>query len=351
MKVALEHFLSHPYDLQQLQAGTCPEDEREAIEASFTQEGDLKASYTVFTSGSTGTPKEIVLTKAQVLASIQKTKNFLQLEKGDLSFICLSANYIAGKMMWLRSYVIGMDVMMVAPKANPLEGIDITQRIDFAAFVPMQLQCIIEQTPDKLALLQDAKAILIGGAPISAYQQKLFEQVKAPLFQTYGMTETVSHIAMKKLNSQNKYYTLLNGVEAKVDERSCLCIRADVSKGEYLSTNDRVILHGHNQFEWLGRVDNVVNTGGVKIQLEALEEKIGRLFYAMGYYDRFFVSSVADDRLGQKLILYVEGEEKDILTSLKMKLSKFELPKEVFFKKTFCLTSSGKIDRKQTCIS
>ena len=346
----MEHFLSHPYHLNKL-IEVCSKEEQEAIRNCFTYEGSLKTSYTVFTSGSTGKPKEIRLTQAQVLASIQKTASYLQLQKGDVSFICLSANYIAGKMMWLRSYVIGMDVFMVVPKANPLDGVSIKQRIDFAAFVPMQLQCIIEQTPDKLALLQRAKAILIGGAPISTYQQKLFEQIKAPLYQTYGMTETVSHIAMKRLNSENKYYTLLSDVEAKVDERSCLCIKADVTNNQYLMTNDRVVLHGKRQFEWLGRVDNVVNTGGVKIQLEELEEKIGELFYNMGYYERFFVSSIADNKLGQKLVLYVEGEEKDILTMLRTKLSKFELPKEVFFKKTFCLTATGKIDRKQTAVA
>ena len=347
----MEHFLSHPYDLKLLQVDTYPKEEREAIEASFTHEGHLKASYSVFTSGSTGKPKEIVLSKVQVLSSIQKTADFLKLEKGDLSFICLSANYIAGKMMWLRSYVLGMNVLMIAPSANPLEGVHINRQIDFAAFVPMQLQCIIEQTPDKLALLQNAKGILIGGAPISPYQRKLFEQIEAPLYQTYGMTETVSHIAMKRLNSKNKYYTLLSGVEAKVDERSCLCIKADVSNNVYLSTNDRVILHGHNQFEWLGRVDNVVNTGGIKVQLEALEQKIGELFSAMAYHERFFVSSTTDDKLGQKLVLYVEGEEREILSILRAKLSKFELPKEVFFKKTFCLTATGKIDRRQTTVA
>ncbi|MFK7899487.1 MAG: AMP-binding protein [Cyclobacteriaceae bacterium] len=339
------HF-SYPFDFSDFSS-----DEAERIIELITDWKNDVSEFTFQSSGSTGKPKKLAFTREQLFASILKTKQFFGLEKSDNALICLPIDYIAGKMMWLRSQEIGMNVTYLTPSSNPLENTDLKNPIDFAAFVPLQLQLIIEKSPEKLTLLNNAKAILVGGGQISNHQNELFQQIKAPIFHTYGMTETVSHIAVKRINGndQSSSYQTLPLVEIDSTGNDCLRICADVTNNEWITTTDRVELLSPTSFNWLGRMDHVINSGGVKIQLEEVEQKLQNLFDEASITNRFFLFGKDNIMLGQKLCLVIEGKVnhptlKEILESFE----KFEKPKAAFSVPLFIETASAKINRKET---
>ena len=199
------------------------------------------------------------------------------LAEGDSCLLNLSAKHIAGKMMLARAMEIGMEITFTPPSANPLE--DINRGFDFYAFVPLQLQNILKLTPEKVDSLNQAKAIIVGGAKISLELAQQIEKITAPVYATYGMTETVSHIAIQRINGENKdsYFHTLPTITTELDQRACLKIKAPVTNHEWLQTNDIARLHP-NGFELLGRIDNVINTGGLKVQAEKVENKVEAFF-------------------------------------------------------------------------
>ena len=302
------------------------------------------------TSGSTGEPKPINLTRFQMEASARLTGKTFDLQQGDKALVCLNVDYIAGIMMLVRGMVLGLKLTIIEPNSNPLENLE-NEDFDFAAFVPLQLQNIL-QHDNQVIILNNMKAIIVGGAAVNEVLEKHIQPLPVPVYSTYGMTETVSHIAIRRLNGENKSdnFQVLEGVTIGIDERNCLNIIADASNNELVQTNDIVEIINEKEFKLIGRFDNIINSGGVKIQLEKVE-KIAEKFIQN---NRFFAFGINDLALGQKLILVIETEsfseenQFSLLQKLKENLSKYEIPKQIFTINTFSETPTGKIDKKAT---
>jgi O-succinylbenzoic acid--CoA ligase len=221
-------------------------------------------TFTLQTSGSTGQPKAIQLTRAQMITSAHWTGEALGLRPGDRALVCLSVAYIAGMMMLVRGFELGLQVTVIEPMSRPLAHFPPTVRFDFTAMVPLQLHETLRGTPHESVILDHMKAVLIGGAPISLALEEYSQRVQAPLYHTYGMTETVSHIALRRFNGPQRsdYFLPFDEVRLGKDARGCLTITSALTRGETLQTNDLVALQTDGSFRWLGRIDNVINSGG-----------------------------------------------------------------------------------------
>jgi len=300
----------------------------------------------VQTSGSTGTPKKIHLRKAAMINSAKMTGKYFQFKQGQTALLCLPCNYIAGKMMVVRSFVWGLDLQTVEPVGNPMETIE--QTIDFAAMVPLQVARMLEKTPEKAVLLAQ---LIIGGGKVSQNLNEQLQSLSTKCYATYGMTETITHIAIQKLNGPDKKTTFqtLPNVQLGLDERNCLVIDAPAVVAEPVITNDIVRLLTPTQFEWLGRFDNVINTGGVKVFPEQIEKKLEKIIKT-----RFFIQYLADETLGQRVILIIEDNPWNSRQTTEYKkkihqlLSKYEQPKQLFFIEKFEETPTKKVHRLKT---
>jgi o-succinylbenzoate---CoA ligase len=299
------------------------------------------------TSGSTGEPKPISLTRFQMKASAKLTGKTFGLKTHDKALVCLNVEYIAGIMMLVRGMVLGLELTVIEPNSNPLENLE-NERFDFAAFVPLQLHKILENK-NQIEILNQMKVIIVGGAAVNEVLEKNIQELKVPVYSTYGMTETVSHIAIRKLNGADKSnnFKVLEGVKIGIDERNCLNIIAEASNNDLVQTNDIVEIINEKEFKLIGRFDNIINSGGVKIQLEKIEKAFEKFINE----NRFFVFGITDLALGQKLILVIECESsinENILSEGRKSLSKYEIPKQIFTIKNFSETPTGKIDKKAT---
>lgn len=315
------------------------------------------SSFTMHTSGSTGVPKSITITRSQMEASASMTIQALQLDTSDTALVCLNTAYIAGKMMLVRGFEAGMDLVIVQPSSLPFTQIPKNMAIRFAAMAPLQLQATLESDDaDQIARFNQLKALLIGGAPVSyPLQQAIRQHITAPVYSTYGMTETVSHIAFKKLNgASQEEYTVLGDINVGIDERGCLTIQGAVSNYEKLITNDLVNLINDHCFIWLGRANHVINSGGFKIFPEKIESIVEQVLNKQAISARFFIGALPDERLGEKAVLVLEGTplqssvEEKLHSSLSQQLHPYELPKEIYYVQEFATTATGKIQRKQT---
>lgn len=312
--------------------------------------------FPIQTSGSTGIPKTIALSRQQMEASARRTIKFLNLQKGDCALVCLNTEYIAGMMMLVRAFIADLNIIIIDPVSNPLSLISRDEKIDFVSFVPLQLQTILEEIPEALTQLNQMKAILVGGAPISVTLQREIQRIKPHVCHTYGMTETASHIALRRLNGTdaNDYYQVLDDIQIGMDKRGCLTIKGDVTKNELLSTNDIVELLTPTRFRWIGRADNTINTGGVKVQIETVEVAIAAALAETEASPTFFVAAQPDELLGEKIVLILEGQplgetqETQLFERLHSLLSKYEVPKEVVYSPAFTLTATGKVSRQLT---
>jgi O-succinylbenzoic acid--CoA ligase len=229
---------------------------------------------------------------------------------------------------------------VVEPVSNPLEGIDAVY--DFCAMVPMQLA-------NSLNNLTKVKILIVGGGAVSTTLQEKVKNIATFVYATYGMTETITHIALKKLNNYNvvENYKVLPHVKISVDNRGCLVIDAPTISDEKIITNDVVKLISETEFEWLGRYDYVINSGGIKLVPEQIEQKLSEIIN-----DRFFVAGISDDIYGEKLILVIESSERNdvisnVVRNLKT-LTKYEIPKEIYFLPKFVETETKKIQRRKT---
>jgi O-succinylbenzoic acid--CoA ligase len=294
---------------------------------------DSKPYIEMQTSGSTGTPKTIKVDKQAMVNSAIATGDFFDLRSGNRALQCLPVKYVAGKMMLIRSIVLGLDLDFVAPTSHPMEGLE--DKYDFAAMVPMQAQ-------NSLKELYNVKKLIVGGARISASLEKELMKLPTEVYETYGMTETITHIAAKRVGE--KVFTVLPHVTISYDDRNCLVIHAPkIIAEDTVITNDLVELVNENQFKFLGRIDNVINSGGVKIMPEQVEQKLD------GKLDRrFFITSKEDKELGEKVVLVVEGESFALDTAIFDCLDKYEHPREILFVTKFKETENGKVLRKES---
>lgn len=286
----------------------------------------------VETSGTTGKPKLIRLEKQAMIQSALATGDYFNLEPGNKALLCLSAKYIAGKMMLVRAMILGLELDITTVDGNPLAFND--KKYDFAAMVPLQ----VENSLDKI---KNIEKIIIGGAPVSKTLIEKLKKKRINAFETYGMTETITHVAVKKIGTDN--FKTLPNISLSKDNRDCLVIHAPKILTEEVVTNDVVNLISDHEFQWLGRIDSVVNSGGVKLFPEQIETKLQDFIT-----DRFFIASESDEKLGQKVILVIESKEKEIPVSVFDHLEKFEKPKSIYFVPKFIDTKTGKLNRKQT---
>ena len=293
---------------------------------------DSKTFIEMETSGSTGVPKTIRVDKQAMVNSALATGDFFNLSPGDKVLHCLPVKYVAGKMMLVRSLILGLDLDFVAPSSHPLKNNETVY--DFVAMVPLQAQNSLEE-------LNKVKKLIVGGAKIGAGLEADLMQSTSQVFETFGMTETISHIAAKKVGE--KAFTVFPDVTISHDSNNCLVIRAPRVSDDEIISNDLVDIIDYNKFIFLGRRDNVINSGGVKLIPEQIEQKL-----AGKIKGRFYIHSKPDATLGEKVILIIEGEQQEIDSSIFEGLDKYEKPKEIIFVPVFKQTENGKIIRKES---
>ncbi len=293
----------------------------------------------VKTSGTTGKPKNIKLHKNTLVQSAINTGKALGLSKNNTSMLCLPSKYIAGKMMIVRAFVLGLDLICVQPTSVP----EIDKNIDFCAMTPMQVQGVIKQDIEKLSKI---KTLIIGGAKVSRELKKILQSLPVKVYETYGMTETATHIALKSVNGKNKsdYFQILSSsTRIDVDDRNCLTIDSSELGVRKLYTNDIVEIIDETHFKWLGRLDNVINSGGIKLIPEEIEEKINSIIDT-----DFFVFPIEDQILGNALAIVIENTSSDAEIPFHLVLNRYQIPKKIYYLDSFCRTENGKIDRKTT---
>ncbi|TVR86832.1 MAG: O-succinylbenzoic acid--CoA ligase [Saprospirales bacterium] len=286
------------------------------------------------TSGSTGKPKKIRVKKRAMVNSALATGQFFGLESGNTALLCLPVQYIAGKMMLVRAMVLGLELDSLEPtnRIRPISG----KHYDFCAVVPTQL----EESRDNL---HQFATVIVGGAAVPGKLEEELKDHPCDIYATYGMTETLTHVAVRKLG-RDKDYTALPGVEFSIDHRECLTIKAPHLRSEPLTTNDVVKLLSKHRFELLGRWDHVINSGGVKLFPEEIEKK---LHHRMKF--PFFMASEKDDKLGERLIMVVEHPGKFTPPDFLFEdLHPYEKPRKIYTLSGFEYTESAKINRPET---
>lgn len=259
----------------------------------------------VKTSGSTGAPKPMDAEKSRMEASARATCRFLGLKRGDSALLCLPLDYIAGKMMVVRAVTCGLRLVCVRPSSHPLAGL--ASAPDFAAMTPMQVWETL-RVEDERETLSQIGNVIIGGGAVDKPLAAALQEMRGAVWSTYGMTETLSHIAMRRINGPeaSEWYTPFDGVTLGLDERGCLTICAPAVCATKLTTNDMAELRprrgGGQEFRIAGRADNVICSGGIKIQAEEVERRLeGHLGVP------FMVTWRRDERLGQAVALVLEG--------------------------------------------
>ena len=323
----------HAYCTDQLKEPLTPQWQRYVWQ--FIQEWLSPQDYILaHTSGSTGRPKEVRLLKRHMLASAQKTVTYFNLTADKTALLCLSARYIAGKMMLVRALVGGFNLLLTEPSGTPLSHISLP--LDFVAMVPLQVY-------HSIADLTNVKTVIIGGGAVSLELKQRLQGRYTRFYESYGMTETVSHVAIRELDSREGFFKAMPNVRFEQDDRSCLkIIASDICEGEVV-TNDIVKLNNKHEFLFIGRYDHIINTGGLKVVPEQIESKLSNLLSVP-----FLISSVPDDRLGEKIVLVFEENNIPMkLPDFSLVLSKYESPKEIKCIREFPLTETGKIKRKE----
>jgi O-succinylbenzoic acid--CoA ligase len=308
------------------------EDYEQAVGEFLLDWFDDKGYIDMYTSGTTGLPKKIRIEKEAMVQSAIATGDFFGLQPGNRVLHCLPTNFVAGKMMFVRSFILGLDMDFAAPSSNPLEHND--EIYDFAAMVPLQAKNSIKK-------LANIKKVIIGGVKIHKPLELELAKLPIQIYETYGMTETITHIAAKKIGEEA--FSTLPNVTVSVNENQCLVVLAKNISNEKIVTNDIVNLISDTQFVWLGRFDNVINSGGIKLMPEQIEDKLTELISR-----RYFINGEPDDILGEKVVLYIEGETMKLDESVFNTLDKYEKPKEVVFIPKFKETATGKIMRAES---
>ncbi len=293
---------------------------------------DSKNYISLTTSGTTGKPKEINLSKQAMCISALATGEFFKLQPKDKALLCLPTRYIAGKMMFVRAILLGLELDFVCPNKEPLKNND--KIYDFVAMVPLQVHNSITQ-------IEQCKTLIVGGAKLSEQTKQMLENMMVNVYETYGMTETITHIAAKKIN--DPFFTVLPHVTISQNQNGCLVIEAPQIANYLIETTDIVEMPNDIQFKWIGRYDNIVNSGGVKLVPEAIEQKLAEYIPF-----RFFVIGKEDAHLGEKLVLVIEHAPYKLVPEAFESLEKYETPRETIFIDRFKETPTGKVLRKET---
>lgn len=309
------------------------------FEEFFSEWNNPEDYITVNTSGSTGEPKKISLNKDFVKESALRTNTFFGINENSRLHSCVSPDFIGGKMMAVRASLANAFFSWEQPSNQPLKDISEKENIDLLALVPSQMPYLIENINN----LPTIKNIIIGGGPIHPSLREKIVISGFNAFETYGMTETASHIALRKISEEITPFTTFDDIKISKDLDDCLNIY--FKNGYHIKTNDIVEIVSQNQFYVLGRKDNIINSGGKKINPVIIEEKISHLLPC-----RYLVTSFPDEKWGEKVVLLIETNPNKVNVStlkenFKILLERWQMPKEIHFVKKLPLTPNGKIKR------
>lgn len=310
-----------------------------------------KSTLLVHTSGSTGTPKNMLVKKQNMLNSAKITCDFLNLKKDDTALLCLPLDFIAGKMMVVRSIERGLKLIYVEPNGHPLYNNSLREsgysgEITFAAMIPLQVANSLK-VPSERKRLMAIKNLIIGGGAIDVNMETILKSFPNAVWSTYGMTETLSHIALRPLSgaAASEWYEPFDSVKLSVDSDNSLIINAPLVCDNILKTNDRVELkqtkQGKTLFRILGRKDNIINSGGIKIQIEEVETILRPYLSAP-----FVITKKKDKIFGEIVVMLTENNDLDEIRNIcKQYLPKFWQPKHIAHLAHIPLTKNGKIAR------
>lgn len=305
-------------------------------------------SISINSSGTTDVAKSFPINKSRMISSALMTGKFFSLTAGSVALLALPITYIAGKMMVVRALTLGLSLYIVKPSSDPFIDNHLPDNIDFAPFVPLQVQTILA-TELSSKKLNSVKIVLLGGAIIDSSLSERIKLQSNAYYESFGMTETLSHIALRKINGKSVNsgeFNALPDVSFTKDDRDCLVINAHLLLDSPLVSNDVVNLIDANTFIWLGRFDNVINSGGVKILPESLEKQLLDVIPV-----DFCIVSEPDERLGQKLVLVVEAmnisniEVEKIFNAMKSKIEPYLIPKSVYCMPELLRNAHGKLLR------
>ncbi|WP_114750752.1 AMP-binding protein [Pleomorphovibrio marinus] len=347
--------LGNTYSFEEIKRGDWDTEESAYLKEALSFCQDWLSGQNLFelhTSGSTGAPKPIQVERDKMEKSAQMTGEFLKLENQPKLLCCLNTAMIAGKMMLVRGMVWESELHIVSPSSLFPARLPHTD-YDLVAMVPMQVEKAL-RFKERGRVLGNTKNFLIGGAPSSERLREELRSWSGNFFQTFGMTETVSHIALADLKSKGPLiYKTLPGVDIDADASGRLYVKSPTGIQSGFLTNDIVELTGKNEFIWKGRFDFVINSGGYKIFVEELEREIEPVWQQYLPVNRFIITKASDELLGEKVILIFEGKlsTQDLskcMAALKSKLHPYKYPKEVLQVDEFCTTPSGKINRVKT---
>lgn len=309
----------------------------------------------VHTSGSTGAPKPMLVEKRRMEASARITCRFLGLRQGDTALLCMPLDYIAGKMMVVRALTCGLRLVSVPPTGHPLATLD--DPVDFAAMVPLQVWNTL-QVPLERERLRRIRHLIIGGGAIDAALAAELRSFPHGVWSTYGMTETLSHIALRRLSGPeaSEWYTPFDGVSLSQTADGCLVIDAPAVHDGLLVTNDVVEFQDAGArtadgmgtwngdvrcFHILGRRDNVICSGGLKIQAEEVERLLGAHLRAP-----FYITKQPDARLGEAMVLVTEGDTAEVRAVSERVLPRYWRPRSYLRVDRLPLTATGKVIRR-----
>ncbi len=305
----------------------------------------------VKTSGSTGEPKRMMVEKRRMLNSARITCDFLGLKDGDTALLCMSTDYIAGKMMIVRSIERGLKLVEVEPCGHPLGILGQAKRqsrakhwhIDFAAMVPMQVYNSL-QVPKEKERLMAIRHLIIGGGAIDDAMEAELRTFPNAVWSTYGMTETLSHIALRRISGPeaSEWYIPFHTVKLSTTDEGCLVIDAPEVCADTLVTNDIVELKPDGRFRVLGRKDNVICSGGIKIQIEEVEREL-KPYVRVPY----IISKKKDEKFGEIVVLLTEGDTDKARAVCEKYLPKYHRPKLYQHVDQIPLTETGKPARKK----
>jgi len=311
------------------------------LEAFLHEWHNDKSTVWVHTSGSTGVPKPMQVEKKRMMASARLTCQFLGLQKDDSALLCMPLQYIAGKMVVVRSLVAGLRLIPVPPCGHPLK--DLKEAPTFAAMIPMQVYNSL-QMPEEKELLKQIKHLIIGGGAINKTLANALKDFPNQVWSTYGMTETLSHIALRRLNGQeaSDWYTPFNNVRIRLSKENTLIIDAPQVCAEELITNDIAEINEEGQFHIIGRKDNIINSGGIKIQIEEVESRL-REFLSVDIQ----ITASPDAKFGEIVVLLYNkvGNETNIRRVCEETLPAYWVPKRYIAIEELPLTGTGKPDR------
>lgn len=296
-----------------------------------------QSTLIVYSSGSTGIPKAMLVEKQRMMESAKLTCAHLSLKKGDAALLCMSLDYIGGKMMVVRTLVASLNLYAIAPSGNPLKELAIP--FQFAAMIPLQVFNSL-QTETERKCLAEIENLIIGGGSIDPQLQEAIKLFPNNIYSTYGMTETLSHIALRKLNGAeaSELYTPFSSVNLSLSEDNALIIDAPLVASEKLYTNDIVEMHNDGRFRIIGRKDNIINSGGIKIQTEEVEALLKPFIQSS-----FAISSLPDSKFGEIVVLAVTKDINEAL--IRETLPQYYIPKKIIKLDSIPQTETGKINR------